>query len=541
MVAADLDQHSAVHPVDPRVAEVGDQPRRFVAVDQDRGRDRRPRSGPADPSGGVLLDPPLARLQGADDRPGRRVRVVRRPGQPGELLDHDRARHVAARVAPHPVGDQEDRRLGEVRVLVDLAHQADVGGRGVPELDGHQSRTSSVGRMSTSGFRSLADQLRSWPDARLSRLLTERPDLATPAPHDSAQLASRAATRSSILRALDQLTRAELAVLDALVLTGRSSVARLQQLVNAEPAVVAAAVERLLELALAWESTGGLRALTGVADGLTGSAEQGVSGLRAFTDPPPPAAAVEESVAALSEPARAMLEHVVDAGGEATTGSARVTVLPEDAATPAEELLSRRLLVPRAGAPAVVPGEVGVALRSGRTTAEPVDAVPTLATSARERRPGRPGRGGRGLRVRTPPRAAPRPLGRSSAVGAAQRRPGRARPAGHRDRHAPGRADRGPARRDGRGGGPGHHGGRRCRQPGVAADRPVRRVGPAAHGRALDRAGPGLAGQPADAGPRGLARPGRQAVERAGTGARRGAHARVPADDAGRARRPPAG
>ena len=121
--------------------------------------------------------------------------------------------------------------------------------------------------MSTSGFRSLADQLRSWPDARLSRLLTERPDLTTPAPHDSAQLASRAATRSSILRALDQLTRAELAVLDALVLTGRSSVARLQELVNAEPAVVAAAVERLVELALAWESTGGLRALTGVADG----------------------------------------------------------------------------------------------------------------------------------------------------------------------------------------------------------------------------------------------------------------------------------
>ena len=56
------------------------------------------------------------------------------PGQPGELLDHDRARDVAARVAAHPVGDHEDRRLGEVRVLVDLADQADVGRRGVPEL-----------------------------------------------------------------------------------------------------------------------------------------------------------------------------------------------------------------------------------------------------------------------------------------------------------------------------------------------------------------------------------------------------------------------
>lgn len=238
--------------------------------------------------------------------------------------------------------------------------------------------------MSTPGFRSLADQLRSWPDERLSRLLFQRPDLATPAPHDSAQLASRAATRSSILRALDQLTRAELAVLDALVLTGRSSVTRLQGLVNAEPAAVAAAVDRLLEVALAWESSGGLRALTGVADGLTGGPEQGVSGLQPFTDPPPPASAVAESLAALSAPARALLDHVVAAGGEATTGSARVTVLPQEAATPAEELLARRLLVPRAAGAAVVPGEVGVAVRGGRTTTARVDDVPQVATSVRE-------------------------------------------------------------------------------------------------------------------------------------------------------------
>lgn len=238
--------------------------------------------------------------------------------------------------------------------------------------------------MTTTGFRSLADQLRSWPDARLSRLLSERPDLATPAPHDSAQLASRAATRSSILRALDQLSRAELAVLDALVLTGRSSLSALQDLVNADPTVVANAVDRLLELALAWESVGGLRALTGVADGLTGGPEQGVSGLRAFSDPPPDAASVAAALADLSPEARVMLEHVVDAGGEATTGSARVTVLPADAASPAEELLSRRLLVSRGGSTAVVPGEVGVALRSGRTTRDAVDDVPALATASRE-------------------------------------------------------------------------------------------------------------------------------------------------------------
>src|SRR6478752_7227078 len=73
---------------------------------------------------------------------------------------------------------------------------------------------SSVRGMSSSGrttpARTLADQLRSWPDDRLVALLRARPDLATPAPQDSSQLASRAATRSSIHRALDGLDRLEL-------------------------------------------------------------------------------------------------------------------------------------------------------------------------------------------------------------------------------------------------------------------------------------------------------------------------------------------
>jgi hypothetical protein len=237
---------------------------------------------------------------------------------------------------------------------------------------------------SPAGFRSLADQLRGWPEVDLARLLVERPDLAHPAPQDSAQLASRAATRSSIMRALDQLTRVELATLDALVLTGPTILARLQGVVHAEPPSVAAALDRLRALALAWDSTAGVRALTGVGDGLTGTIEHGVSGLRAFSDPAPDPDAVTVALAEVSEQARILLEHVVDQGGEAATGTARVTVAPQDAATPAEELLARRLLVPRGRTHALAPGEVGVALRGGHTTTTRVDEIPDLATGARE-------------------------------------------------------------------------------------------------------------------------------------------------------------
>ncbi|WP_148611450.1 helicase-associated domain-containing protein [Nocardioides rubriscoriae] len=233
------------------------------------------------------------------------------------------------------------------------------------------------------GHRSLADQLRSWSDDRLAGLLTARPDLTTPAPHDFGQLASRATVRASLARALDTLTRLELSVLDALVVAGQTTPADVRSIIHARPAAVDATLARLLDLALVWESRGGLRAVSGTADALgTGP---GASGLRPRSPEALAPAEVTRRLAELSPAARALLDHVAEHGGEATSGSARLTVLPADAATPAEELVSRRLLVPKPGSPGVVqlPGEVGIALRGGHTTREPVDEVPPLATAER--------------------------------------------------------------------------------------------------------------------------------------------------------------
>lgn len=155
-------------------------------------------------------------------------------------------------------------------------------------------------------------------------------------------------------------------------------------MVHAEASAARAALERLLDLALVWESPGGLRPLSGVADALRGDESAGVSGLRPMSPEPADPATLAERIEALSPAARALLAHVDDHGGEGTTGSARRTVSAADAATPAEELIAHRLLLPRDGTTVVLPGEVGLALRGGRTTRTPRDEVPEVATTDRD-------------------------------------------------------------------------------------------------------------------------------------------------------------
>ncbi|WP_030595734.1 helicase-associated domain-containing protein [Streptomyces fulvoviolaceus] len=64
--------------------------------------------------------------------------------------------------------------------------------------------------------RSLAEALRVRDDASLAALLRARPDLITPVPTDLTQLATRAGTRASVVRALERLDRFALQTAEAL-------------------------------------------------------------------------------------------------------------------------------------------------------------------------------------------------------------------------------------------------------------------------------------------------------------------------------------
>ena len=264
--------------------------------------------------------------------------------------------------------------------------------------------------------RTLADQFRAWSDADLVRLLTLRPDLATPAPQDSSQLAARAGTRASAVRAVDQLTVLELTTIDALVaLGGRTSLTDLQSNLNASPDGVEAAVDHLVAAALVWGTSEDLRPLSVLGEivgttlsRLGPSAESLLSSygpnrllglvkdldleptgdrhrdITAITEHLSVHSNVEALLDEIDGSARKILEHLDTEATEGTVETTDRAVTRKDAQSPVDQLLSRGLLVARDRKHVAVPREVGIALRGGRTTRSSLGTMPTLATSSRE-------------------------------------------------------------------------------------------------------------------------------------------------------------
>ncbi|MET8690593.1 helicase-associated domain-containing protein [Streptomyces sp. NPDC004732] len=269
--------------------------------------------------------------------------------------------------------------------------------------------------------RSLAEALRSREDAALADLLRARPDLLNPVPNDLTQLATRAGTRASVVRALERLDRFAQQVAEALaVAPDPASYEEVLALLAGDegaPAVAQAlprALGTLHEQALVWGPDDRLRLVrtarellaptpqhpspTGlgptVAEATAGMSPTRVQDIVAAAGLPTthdPVSAVR-SLTALFTDRRRMSALLDEAPAESVEVLSRLVWGPpygQVTADPARHLrwlLDRGLLLPTAPGTVVLPREAALHLRAGRAHRTP-EPTPPPVEAAREYRP----------------------------------------------------------------------------------------------------------------------------------------------------------
>ncbi|MFF0728697.1 helicase-associated domain-containing protein [Streptomyces sp. NPDC004134] len=260
--------------------------------------------------------------------------------------------------------------------------------------------------------RTLAEELRGRPDTALAELLRARPDLLTPVPGDLTQLATRAGTRASVVRALERLDRFTQQTAQALAIApDPCPYGVLAGLMGDEPDTAAAlprAVAELRAQALVWGDDRRLRLVRTARELLTPQASGSATGLgpaaaEVATGMSPgrlqqvlanaglptthdPVSAVESLTALFSDPKR-MADLLDQAPPEAVTVLGRLTWGPPYGTVSAQPpahvrwLLDRGLLLPTAPGSVLLPREVALHLRDGRAHRS-VAAVPPEPVAA---------------------------------------------------------------------------------------------------------------------------------------------------------------
>ena len=268
--------------------------------------------------------------------------------------------------------------------------------------------------------RSLAEALRARDDASLAVLLRARPDLITPVPTDLTQLATRAGTRASVLRALERLDRFALDTAEALAVAGDpASYRELLGLMagdGGDPVVAAAlprAVAALRDQALVWGDDDRLRLVRTAREvlapspqhpsptGLGPTAREATSGMSPGRIQEILAAAglpsTHDSVSAVDALTKLfghrkkMAKLLAAAPAESREVLSRLVwgppygqITPEPAAH-LRWLLDRGLLLPTAPGTVVLPREVALHLREGRAHREPQPTPPAVEPAAAHR------------------------------------------------------------------------------------------------------------------------------------------------------------
>ncbi|PAZ16954.1 DNA-binding protein, partial [Streptomyces sp. SA15] len=266
--------------------------------------------------------------------------------------------------------------------------------------------------------RSLAEALRARDDTSLAALLRARPDLITPVPTDLTQLATRAGTRASVVRALERLDRFALQTAEALAVA--ADPAPYEELLGllagdaGDPEVAAAlprALGTLREQALVWGDDDRLRLVRTAREllapspqhpsptGLGPTVQEATAGMSpgriqeivttAGLPSTHDSVSAVNALTALFTDRKRMARLLADAPEESREVLSRLVWGPPygqvtaDPAAHLRWLLDRGLLLPTAPGTVVLPREVALHLRDGRAhrTVEPLPpAVEAAAT-----------------------------------------------------------------------------------------------------------------------------------------------------------------
>lgn len=219
-------------------------------------------------------------------------------------------------------------------------------------------------------MRSFSDYLRSIDDAAFLQLFTARPDLVIPVPPDIASLSVRACSAPSLARAIDSLNQWQFQVLEAAsALTEPFSIKSLVALTHK---AAASALEHLIAIGLIYPSNDGMRLPSQLRD-VIGNEPAGLG----------PTSMAKLKLSDL-ENAPADAKKVLD---RLAWGPPRGSV--GDIKNPGPGvawLLERKFLVPLDQRTVILPREVGLYLRDGKTHKEMFITAPTLTGVKRDER-----------------------------------------------------------------------------------------------------------------------------------------------------------
>lgn len=219
-------------------------------------------------------------------------------------------------------------------------------------------------------MRSFSDYLRSIDDAAFMELFTARPDLIIPVPPDITSLSVRACSAPSLARAIDSLNKWQFQVLEAA--SALNEPFSIKSLIALTHKTATSALEHLIAIGLVYPSNDGMRLPSQLRD-VIGNEPAGLG----------PASMAKLKLADLeSAPADAkkVLERLIWGPPRGSVGDIK------NPGAGVAWLLERKFLVPLDQRTVILPREVGLYLRGGKTHKEMFITAPTLSGVKRDER-----------------------------------------------------------------------------------------------------------------------------------------------------------